>query len=233
MTSVPQKNSSNQAKPASSTDTIIRVVLFLVLGYMVFALAYDFLYVFKTHEAKFQELSALVEKETARSADERKKGAIGPKDVQETMGFAPSVPLEDKGHYHHERYTFHRALPFMTRDIDVFYKKYQGDIEPGIYSVAHSEEEAKQAEPTKAVEPREITEEDAPPADTKGGKKKKSDDTETGTTPDDTKTDPPTDTPPTDPAPDDTKSDPVPDETKTDPAPEETKSDAADEETKE
>ena len=153
MTSVPKNPAPQAKKPASQTDTIIRVVLFLVLGYMLFALAYDYLYVFKTHDAKFQELTKMVEKETSRSADDRKeKGPIGPKDVQEAMGFAPGV-AEEKEHYTHERYTYHRALPFMTRDIDVFYKQYQGDSEPGIYSVAHTKEDLETATPTGPVPP--------------------------------------------------------------------------------
>ena len=153
MTSVPKNPAPQAKKPASQTDTIIRVVLFLVLGYMLFALAYDYLYVFKTHDAKFQELTKMVESETSRSADDRKeKGPIGPKDVQEAMGFAPSV-AEEKEHYTHERYTYHRALPFMTRDIDVFYKQYQGDSEPGIYSVAHTKEDLETATPTGPVPP--------------------------------------------------------------------------------
>lgn len=193
MTSVPQQNAPNRPKPASQTDTIIRIVLFAILGYMIFALAYDYLYVFKTHEAKFQELTKLVEQETSRSADDRKeKGPTGPKQVQEVMGFAPSVPLEDKGHYSHERYTYRRGLLVLTRDIDVFYKKYHGDTEPGIYSVAHTKEDLESATPAGAVQPNEDAATEPTTDDKKGETKtddKKTDETTTEPAPEETKTD--------------------------------------------
>lgn len=175
MTSVPQKSPSPQANTPAPSSNILRIVLFLVLGYMVFALAYDYLYVFKTHEAKFQELTKMVETETSRSADDRKeKGPLGPKAVQEMMGFGPASPLEKKEHYSHERYTFRRGLPFMTRNIDVFYKQYQGDSEPGIYSVAHTEQDLETATPTGPVPPNTDPEVEAPaPLDGKAGETSK------------------------------------------------------------
>lgn len=183
MTSVPQKDTPHKPAPSNPASTVLRVILFAILAYMVFALAYDYLYVFPTHEKKFQALSDLIQEETSRSADARKEeGPNGPEKVQEIMGFAPAVPLEDMGHYSHERYTFRRALPWMTRNIDVYYKQYQGDSTPGIHSVAHSEEDIPEAIPNPPVQPSEL---EAEPAEE--GDEKKSDDEVSDVTPDDAK----------------------------------------------
>jgi hypothetical protein len=172
------------AAPPNSSATIIRILLFVVLGYMIFCLAYDYLYVFKTHKEKFEELQVVIGNEVARSATDRTdKGPVGPQEVQEIMGFAPAVPLEEKGHYFHERYVYHRGLPFLTRNVDVYYKQFPGDKTPGIVGVAYAEEDVEETIPKAPVEPNKIEDEPAT-EDDKGGKKKKTDepttDEETG-----------------------------------------------------
>jgi hypothetical protein len=190
MTSAYDKPAATAAPSGSPAALIIRVILFALLGYMIFALAYDYMYVFPTHTAKMEEMMALVETETARSADDRKaNGPNGPAKVQEIMGFGPSNGLEDMGHYKKETYVYHRGLPFMTRWIDVFYKadaatdevkkdleeqikaaeeaKDSGKVDelkaqlekvtqPGIYSVAATEEDRNEVTPQPSVVPKEV-----------------------------------------------------------------------------
>jgi hypothetical protein len=225
------------AAPPNSSATIVRIVLFTILGYMIFCLAYDYGYVFKTHEAKFEELQTVIGSEVARSATDRtEKGPTGPKEVQEIMGFTPSVPLEQKGHYFQEEYTYHRGLPFLTRSIYVFYKQYPGDATPGIVGVAKTEKDLEETIPKAPVEPNKIEDEPAAEDDKEGNKKTDEPTDEEGTVKK-KKTDEPTTDEVTDPSTDDKKGrkktetpeepkvdEPKPDEPKTDEAkPEETK----------
>ena len=70
-------NPQQPAAPAPGGMNAIRIVLFVALAYMVFALGYDYGYVFSAHQAKFEAIQKLVEKETSRSAEDREKnGAV-------------------------------------------------------------------------------------------------------------------------------------------------------------
>ncbi len=192
--SSPQTNASKPKTPASPAQTVVRIILFAILAYMIFALAYDYGYVFPTHEAKAEELRKLVDAEVARSAtDRRDKGPAGPEQVQEIMGFEPSVPLEKKDQHFHERYTYRRALPWLSRTIDVYYKQYEGDSRPGIVSVAHTEEDIEETEPKGPVVPSDVpaAEDDTTTEDDKktGDDKKSGDETSPEPTPETSKED--------------------------------------------
>lgn len=154
MASAPQNTSP---PPASSGAMILRVVLFGILAYMIFALAYDYLYVFPTHEAKYQELMAKVEEETKRSAEASvdQPESTGPKQVAEIVGFNSSG-LQDGGHYQYERFSYRRGLPWMTRYLEVYYKGPKDA--PFIYSVAHADDEIEEARPKPPVVPSELPE---------------------------------------------------------------------------
>lgn len=154
MTTAPQKNAPNPPAPAASqTALIVRVVLFVILGYLLFALAYDNMYMYKAHQEGFEKMQALVDAEAARSAEDiAKNGPTSPAKVQETLGFAPAVPLTDHGHYQEEVYKYRSGLLFRTRDLYVFYK---GKDKPGVVSVASNEEDRATVTPSKAVEPNE------------------------------------------------------------------------------
>jgi hypothetical protein len=136
---------------------ILRVVLFGILAYMIFALAYDYLYVFPTHEAKYKELMAKVEEETKRSAESNveQPESTGPKQVAEIVGFN-SGGLQDGGHYQYERFSYRRGLPWMTRYLEVYYKGPKDA--PFIYSVAHADDEIEEARPKPPVVPSELPE---------------------------------------------------------------------------
>src|SRR5688500_16652446 len=54
--SSPQTNASKPTTPPNPAQTVVRIILFAILAYMIFALAYDYGYVFPTHEAKAEEL---------------------------------------------------------------------------------------------------------------------------------------------------------------------------------
>lgn len=154
MTTAPQKNAPNPPAPAANqTALIVRVVLFVILGYLLFALAYDNMYMYKAHQEGFEKMQALVDAEAARSAEDiAKNGPTSPAKVQETLGFAPAVPLTDHGHYQEEVYKYRSGLLFRTRDLYVFYK---GKDKPGVVSVASNEEDRATVTPSKAVEPNE------------------------------------------------------------------------------
>ena len=154
MTTAPQTNASNRPAPAvNQTALIVRVVLFLILGYLLFALAYDNMYMYKAHQEGFEKLQGVVDAEAARSAEDiAKNGPTSPAKVQETLGFAPSVPLTDHEHYQEEIYKYRSGLLFRTRDLYVFYK---GKDKPGIVSVASNEEDRVTVTPSKAVAPGE------------------------------------------------------------------------------
>jgi hypothetical protein len=129
------------------------------------------------------------------------------------MGFAPAIALQeiDEHNNKHEKYVFRRGLPWMTRDIDVYYTGYKSDAGPAIYGVAHSEEEKENAIPQGPTKPN--TDAVSEPADEeKKGDEKASEPTEEKKT-DDAK---PEETKPEETKPEETK----PEETK----PEETKS---------
>ena len=150
----------------------MRVLLFGVLAYMIFALAYDYLYVFPTHDAKYKEVMALVEAETKRSAEAADKdGATGPEEVAEVVGFG-SGGIQDGGHYMYERFTYRRGLPWMNRFLEVYYKGPQDDLR--LVGVAHSDEDILEDTPKPPVVPSELPEgtpDDPPEEEVKGYKK--------------------------------------------------------------
>lgn len=150
MTSASQKDASHSA-PAKSGPNVVRIVLFVILGYMVFALAYDFLYVRKQHEAKFQELQKLVAQETARNVEDQTKNPTGPEKVAELIGFAPVNGLEqpDGKSYFKETYRWRSAVLVRNYDIDVYYKSRNG--KPHLHAAAHTAEEQENAIPTEPV----------------------------------------------------------------------------------
>lgn len=154
MTTAPQTNASNRPAPAANQTTlIVRVVLFAILAYLLVALVYDRMYMYTAHEEGFKKLQSLVDAEAARSAEDiAKNGPTSPAKVQETLGFAPAVPLTDHGHYQEEVYKYRSGLLFRTRDLYVFYK---GKDKPGVVSVASNEEDRETVTPSKAVEPNE------------------------------------------------------------------------------
>ena len=158
MTSAPQKNSPNAPAAKNGSATIVRIILFVILAYMIFALVYDYMYVFPEHEAAYQRVEKLVEQETARSADDRKKnGPIGPTEVQEAIGFPPAIALQEIDEHNNKRelYVFRRGLPWMTRYIDVYYTGYKSDSGPAIYGVAKTEEDLVNAKPQGPTKPNE------------------------------------------------------------------------------
>lgn len=157
MTSASSQTPSPKEKSPAQGNNLLRVVLFLVLGYLILAMAYDFLYVFKTHKETFKALEQKITDEATRSADDVKaKGPFGPKEVQDFIGFAPSVPLEEKGHYAHERYTYRRGLLFQTLNLDVYYKKIGDKF--AVTSVAHTDEDIAEATPQPPAVPGPIIE---------------------------------------------------------------------------
>jgi hypothetical protein len=157
MTAAPKTQAAPPANPAA---TIVRVILLAVLAYMIVWLAYDYLYVFPTHEKKFVELQELVSKETSRSAvDIKENGPTDPERVAEFIGFAPSTS-EDKGHFLEEKFVFHRGFPLLSRNLYVFYKKYQGYDKPGIVQVAKTEKDLEASRPLPPVVPKEDIPED-------------------------------------------------------------------------
>lgn len=149
MSTAPAQSAST--KPQSSGGNTLRIILFVILGYMLVALAYDYMYVFKAHEEKTKAVQELVDKENTRPIEERlKNGPIGPKEVLEVMGFAPTVVADDENLLH-ERYTYHRGVPVMVREIDVF---YTGPKEArAIVSVANNAEDREIAKPTAGSTP--------------------------------------------------------------------------------
>lgn len=157
MTSASSQTPSPKEKSPAQGNNLLRVVLFLVLGYLILAMAYDFLYVFKTHKETFKALEQKITDEATRSADDVKaKGPFGPQEVQEFIGFAPSVPLEEKGHYAHERYSYRRGLLFQTLNLDVYYKKIGDKL--AVTSVAHTDEDIAEATPQPPAVPGPIIE---------------------------------------------------------------------------
>jgi hypothetical protein len=151
--------SQQPAPPPSSarpkTVSPVLVILLCVLAYMLFWLAYDRFYVFPQHEAKYQEIMALVEAETKRSAEAADQdGATGPKEIAEAMGFN-SGGLKDAGHFTSERFAYHRGFPLLTRFIEVYYKK---DSKGNLYlvGVAHSDEDVLEDSPKPPVVPSEL-----------------------------------------------------------------------------
>ncbi|HTN76790.1 MAG TPA: hypothetical protein VL096_16135 [Pirellulaceae bacterium] len=156
MSSVSKKPVEATPQPDSS-KLVVRIVLFALLGYMIFAYAYDRAYLVPKHEETFGAVQKLIEKETSRSATDREeKGATSNKEVMEVIGFAPSVPLHvgEEGHYLHEKYTFRRPTLFQTYDIDVFYKGTKE--KPELHTVSHTAEEYVESKPHGPVVPGKV-----------------------------------------------------------------------------
>jgi hypothetical protein len=105
---------------------VTRTVLFTVLAYMLFALAYDYLYLLPTHERKFNGLlTALSEGKPLLPAEQTARGgkSATPADVAAYMGFKPLVPLklDESSGYFVELYRYRSAIFVREYDIEVYY----------------------------------------------------------------------------------------------------------------
>jgi hypothetical protein len=92
----------------------------------------------RLHREKYLAILELLEKEVAKRPHEREYMApVSPAEIAALLEREPAAPLENKGNYSEERYSFSRGL-LGSLDLIVFYKQTADG--PRLYSVADMNE---------------------------------------------------------------------------------------------
>lgn len=136
-----EQNVSPEASAYESTSSPLRTVLFVVLGIMIVALAYDYLYARKQPEAVATEILPQIDMTTSVSN-------VDPKTMDEVIEIVGREPAEkiEGSNYWQITYRWRAGLPWKTYDLNVVFTK--GD--PPIY-YSHSVGNEQIDYPTESI----------------------------------------------------------------------------------
>jgi hypothetical protein len=140
------------APPPGPVSTGLRKIVRLAIAFGAVALAAAMMIGLgeeqaqRLHHEKYIAVLALLEQEVAKRPLERDYVApVSPAEIAALMEQDPVQPLENKGYYLEERYSFQRGVPLATLDLIVFYKPTPDG--PRLYSVADQEAARRLTQP--------------------------------------------------------------------------------------